>query len=135
MVQTVQVLRATEIYWKKIVSHRCKFPILTDVRLNILFAVWGYSYVGCAVTNFTNREISYSHFCFSLLLSPCLRIIGAEEAVCSPDVVASTSSQFRCKGLHYLLATMLNNCSVGPFTLSDFVFTFAFVFEFASWKF
>ena len=80
--------------------------------------------MGCAVTNFTNREISYTHFSFSLLLSPCLRIIGAEKAVCSPDVVASTSSQFRCKGLHYLLATMLNNCSVGPFALFDFVSTF-----------
>ena len=91
--------------------------------------------MGCAVTNFTNREISYTHLCFSLLLSPYPCIIGAEEVVCSPDVVASTSSQFRCKGLRYSLATMLNNCSFGPFTLFDFVFTFAFVFEFVSWKF
>jgi len=91
--------------------------------------------VGCAVTNFMDHEISYTHFCFSLLLSPCPRIIGAEEPVCSPDVVALTPSQFRCKGLHYLLATMLNNCSVGPFALFDFVFAFAFVFEFASWNF
>lgn len=54
------------------------YALYSDRReIKLLFCCVGYSLGGCAVTNLTSREISSTHFCFSLLLYP--RIIGAER--------------------------------------------------------
>ena len=62
-------------------------------------------------------------------------MIGAKEAVCSPDAAASTASQFRRKGYHCLPGTMSNNSSFGPIALFFIFYLFCPLFVFVSLHF